>query len=119
MTTKHTPGPWRVEYLQWDHGASLAIVVSPEQVMKMGKEDSPIIAIIQPLNGDEEPNMHTARRGPHDEANANLLASAPNLLACLYIVAMQCPIPISEGMCEDDSCIGCVAKEAIAEVEKK
>ena len=54
--------------MQWDHGASIAIVAKDQ-----------IVATISPKNEDEEPNMHTAKRGPHDEANARLIAGAPAL----------------------------------------
>lgn len=64
-----TPGPWQVEPLQWDHGASIAIVANGQ-----------IICTIAPRNEEDEPNMHTAIRGPHDEANAALIAAAPDLL---------------------------------------
>ena len=70
----HTPGPWRVEPLQWDHGASIAIVANGQ-----------IIATISPENEDEEPDMHTAKRGPHDEANASLIAAAPEMFEALQL----------------------------------
>ena len=68
----HTPGPWRVEPLEWNHGASIAIVA-----------DGQIVATISPENEDEEPGLHTATRGPHDEANARLIAASPDLLKAL------------------------------------
>ena len=71
----YTPGPWAVEPLQWDDGASIAIVAAGQ-----------IIATISPENEDESPDMHTAKRGPHDEANALLIAAAPLLLETLRIV---------------------------------
>jgi hypothetical protein len=74
----HTPGPWHVEPLQWDHGASIAIVAKGQ-----------IIATISPENEDDEPNMHTAKRGPHDEANARLIAAAPALLGAALIVVAR------------------------------
>jgi hypothetical protein len=74
---EHTPGPWRVEPLQWDHGASIAIVANGQ-----------IIATISPENEDEEPDMHTAMRGPHDEANASLIAAAPAMLEALQFQEM-------------------------------
>ena len=70
--TVHTPGPWHVEPLQWDHGASIAIVANGQ-----------IIATISPENEDEEPDMFTAKRGPHDEANACVIAAAPDMFAAL------------------------------------
>jgi hypothetical protein len=63
---KHTPGPWSVEPLQWDHGASLAIVARGQ-----------IICTIAAENDEDDVNLATAVRGPHDEANAALIAGAP------------------------------------------
>lgn len=74
----HTPAPWWVEPLQWDHGASIAIVANGQ-----------IIATISPENEDEEPNMHTAKRGPHDEANARVIAAAPVLLKAAEKVVIR------------------------------
>jgi hypothetical protein len=74
----HTPRPWSVEPLQWDHGASIAIVANGQ-----------IVATIFPKNEDEEPNMHTAKRRPHDEANALLIAAAPELLEAAERVVSQ------------------------------
>jgi hypothetical protein len=61
--------------LQWDHGASIAIVAQGQ-----------IVATISPENEDEEPNIHTAKRGPHDEANARLIAAAPALFDAATLV---------------------------------
>jgi len=74
-TAAHTPGPWYVEPLQWDHGASIAIVANGQ-----------IVATISPENEDEEPNMHTAKRGPHDQGNAHLIANAPALFEAALLV---------------------------------
>ena len=74
-TAAHTPGPWYVEPWQWEHGASIAIVAYGQ-----------IIATISPKNEDEEPNMHTAKRGPHDEANARLIAASPALFDAASLV---------------------------------
>lgn len=76
----HTPGPWSVEPLQWDHGASIAIVSSGP--------DAYIVATIAPENEEDEPDMHTAKRGPCDEANARLMAAAPELL-CVARLALD------------------------------
>lgn len=78
-TVQHTPGPWRVEPRQWDHGASIAIVGATP-------EGSYIVAIIPPENEEDEPNMYTAKRGPCDLHNASLMATAPELLAELKTV---------------------------------
>ena len=80
QTAEHTSGPWTVEPLQWDHGASLAIIAAAQDVA--------IICTIAPLNEDDEPNMSNAVRGPHDEANARLIAAAPELLEALRFCDM-------------------------------
>ncbi len=71
-----TPGPWHVEPLQWDHGATLAIIGT----------NGVIVAEIGPdpdLQTDDEPNADTVVRHPQDEPNAALIAAAPELLeAC-------------------------------------
>lgn len=76
MKTKaeHTKGPWHIEPLQWEHGASIAIC---------GPEDSGILATISPINEDDDPDESTAERAPEDEANARLIAAAPDLLEAL------------------------------------
>jgi hypothetical protein len=62
----HTPGPWSVEPLQWDHGASIAIVAKGE-----------IVCTIAPENEEDDVTMETPIRGPHDEANARLTPPRP------------------------------------------
>lgn len=59
--------PWFVQPYQADHGASLAIV-----------SGSFVVALIAPLNADDEPNMDDAKRDPHDVPNAAFIARAVN-----------------------------------------
>jgi hypothetical protein len=70
-TMRHTPGPWHVEPLQADRGASIAICNGERRVL----------AVIPPLNPGDDPSSGTAQRHPHDRANAALIATAPELLA--------------------------------------
>ena len=77
QTAEHTPGPWTVEPLQWDHGASIAIVA----------DNGAIICTIAPRNEDDEPDMYNAVRGPHDEANARLIATAPKMESFIATIA--------------------------------
>jgi hypothetical protein len=67
----HTPGPWHTEPLLWDHGASIAIC----------SKQKGILAIIPPLNDAED--QATAEHDPHDIANGNLMAAAPEMLEAL------------------------------------
>jgi hypothetical protein len=67
----HTPGPWHTEPLQWDHGASIAICSKQQGVL----------AIIPPLNDAED--AATAGHDPHDIANGQLMAAAPEMLEAL------------------------------------
>jgi hypothetical protein len=58
------PGPWHVEPLQRDRGASIAIC----------NQQKGVLAIIHPLNDAED--AASAQRDPCDYANAYLMASA-------------------------------------------
>lgn len=78
----HTPEPWRVEPLQWDHGASIAIVGGTD-------EESYVVATIAPENEEDEPDAYTAKRGPCDEENAVLMMAAPKLLRALRMCAIR------------------------------
>ena len=64
-------GPYRVEPLQWDHGASIAICSTGP--------DARILATIAPENAEDEPDESTAKRAPNDEANAQLFAASWSL----------------------------------------
>ncbi len=74
--SNHTPGTWHVQPLQRDHGASIAIV---------GGDG--IIAVIPPMNEDEDPDEDTAERSRYDEANARLIARAPRMHDALAAIA--------------------------------
>lgn len=69
QTIQHTPGPWHIEPLQADLGLSIAIC----------KADRGIIAVIQAPEDDELPEFTREE----DEANARVIAAAPELLAAL------------------------------------
>jgi hypothetical protein len=90
----HTPGPWNVEPLQWDHGASIAIVSKGE-----------IICTIAPENEDEDPDMTTAIRGPHDEANAALIAAAPEQNAFIRQIARMTMDGENDFVMENDDAV--------------
>ncbi len=64
----HSPEPWHIEPLVADHGASIAICNRHEG----------ILAVIPPLNEDDEPDEATAQRDPHDAANARRMVAAVN-----------------------------------------
>ncbi len=67
----HTPGPWHTEPLPRDHGASIAICSRQQQVL----------AIIPPFHDAED--TATAGHDPHDIANGELMAAAPEMLEAL------------------------------------
>jgi hypothetical protein len=105
---KHTAGPWHVEPKAEDHGASLVICDTVEG----------ILAVIPPLNDADEPDHNTAKRGPHDAANAALMASAPELLSVLEVIAAQCGTYAKPGMVAlDYATIGNMARQAIAKAK--
>lgn len=62
-------GPLSVEPEQWSHGGRIAVV----------HPDRGIVAVIEPLNNEEEPDMDSAKREPWDEAYASLFAAAPEM----------------------------------------
>lgn len=63
-------GPLTVQPEQWSQGARLAIC----------HPDRGVIAVIEPINAEDEPTMETAQREPWDEAYARLFAASPSLL---------------------------------------
>jgi hypothetical protein len=67
-STAHSPEPWHVEPLQADHGGSIAIC----------NREQGILAVIPPLNEDDEPDESTTLRHPCDEANARRICAAVN-----------------------------------------
>ena len=77
INSSHTPGPWEVQPLAYDHGASLAIVVP---------RNGYIVAIV-PFDEDiqtvDEPNADTVKRHPCERPNAHMLAAAPALFKAL------------------------------------
>jgi hypothetical protein len=87
MTKQHSPGPWHVEPLQWDRGASIAIC----------NKHQGVLAIIEPLN--EADDEATAVRDECDYANASLMAAAPLLLEALdYLLAQTVDMDLKYGI---------------------
>jgi hypothetical protein len=78
-TTSHSPEPWHVEPLQADHGGSIAIC----------NRQQGILAVIPPLNEDDEPDEAAAQRDPCDEANARLIVAAVNACQGIPIEALE------------------------------
>lgn len=73
METKHTPGPWTVTA----DGAGWHIECAPERVHS--------VAYIRAEIGEEDPDTSDDEK----EANASLIAAAPELLAALQEVTMM------------------------------
>lgn len=94
LKRRHSPGWWQVMPWQHDHGGSLAICDA----------NSRVIALIPPLNEDDDPDWDTARRDKHDLANAALFAAAPKLLDYLEIMtaAMENVLLHNKPMSEAD-----------------
>lgn len=63
-------GPLTVQPEQWSQGARIAIC----------HPDRGVIAVIEPINNDDDPTLETAERELFDEAYARLFAAAPDLL---------------------------------------
>ena len=74
---KHTPGPWETQLWKLGEAKTAQIVVN-------GKSDC--VAFIKPLFH----HVEEAPRGGEMEANARLIAAAPELLAALKILEVGC-----------------------------
>jgi len=97
MSAKHTPGPWTAE---------------PSSLVKFSPFD--VIAKCQP-------NGYICRTSGNCEANASLIAAAPDLLAALRnLVAAEDKFMADSGMRWSDNVTDAVngAKAAISKAEK-
>jgi hypothetical protein len=94
MTTQHTPGPWTCHRSDWNDGAYYIEEVE-SQFLHNGE--------LSPINGEI------------DEANALLIASAPELLAALQSLTTWVEEPALDEAGEDgkQNRLG-IAKAAIA-----
>jgi hypothetical protein len=79
MTTKHTPGPWHVGHSGYSNTPFL--VYPHGQPRPDWRRSRPVPYIIALVEQDEGPD-HKAQ-----EANARLIAAAPDLLAALRMIA--------------------------------
>ena|ERR1051325_10933156 len=84
----HSTGPWHVEPLQWDHGASLAIC----------NKEHGVLAVIPPLNDAEDET--SAVREDCDRPNAHLMAAAPDLLSALQDAEQEI-VEMLEDLCDE------------------
>ena len=75
----HAPEPWHTEPFQADDGGSIAICNTQHGVL----------AVIPPLNEDDEPDEATAQRDPCDEANARRICAAVNACAGIPTEALE------------------------------
>lgn len=67
---EHTPGPWRAEATHYP----------PEQAVYAGKHE---IALVYMTDGLDEPTLFPV------EANARLIAAAPDMLAALQLILIE------------------------------
>jgi len=102
MTTQHTPGPWRIAEM---HGLSLYmndVAVSVVQADEAAEEDRPIqhIAFVSCHADYKRGTGHKAQCAERD-ANARLIAAAPELLAAANRVRRSYPLfePDADGEC--------------------
>ena len=78
MTTKHTPGPW---HLGQSGYANTPFIVYPDgQPRPDWRKARPVPYVLALVEQDEGPDHKT------QEANARLIAAAPELLAALQMV---------------------------------
>jgi hypothetical protein len=93
------PKPMQVLYHQADHGASLAICEPTKRAMTL--------ALIGPLNPDDEPNCHTAERKPSDVIDAVKMAFARRMYAFI----------VSQAVNEKGETRNVLAKELMDEID--
>jgi hypothetical protein len=72
--TDHTPGPWTTTY--WEHGGYDCMAASIDI-----REVNAIIDLGEPMYDNDDPDNRSA--SPLAQANARLIAAAPDLLAAL------------------------------------
>lgn len=103
METKHTPGSWRVENLS-------VTTLDGKHQMNYG------IRTGKGING-----FRVALLGQNQEANAHLIAAAPELLqACKrFLTEDDSEIPHNEIDCKKEPCRYCFAEHTIAKAEAK
>ena len=78
MTTKHTPGPWHLGHSGY---ANTPFIVYPDgQPRPDWRKARPVPYVLALVEQDEGPDHKT------QEANARLIAAAPELLAALQMV---------------------------------
>lgn len=94
---KHTPGPWSAEIGDGGEFGDWAEIHGPGRVHPIAE-----IAMTQ-----------GTPFGLEDEANAILIAAAPDLLKALRRIAAKCSAPHKE----QDDCTCCLARAAIAKAE--
>ena len=70
MSNKHTPGPWVIEHLDWAQKGYVFI---------NAKDHDAIAQVVWLMEDDEK----MGRNSPTEEANARLIAAAPDLLQAL------------------------------------
>lgn len=72
MNTQHTPGPWKATHALGDQGIARHIWSATDSVTAHRE----LIAMIPDVDGERE----------HINADANLIASAPDMLAALQAI---------------------------------
>lgn len=114
---KHTPGPWEINwYICTADAKDVAHAKSNGRTLSVGDEFWRVPYSIGPLSTD-----HNHWAGDHlavDEANARLIAAAPDMLEALKLVIEEKAPRYHD--CTDDGlpkCAWCFAEDAIAKAE--
>lgn len=105
MNTKHTPGPW---FRACDYGANNHWTDSNkwQQIVNEDKDGNPA-GLICLVNRNE---------GNHSEANAQLIAAAPELLDFAIIVSRSACLQQVNG--NECICFACLAKKLVDKATK-
>ena len=107
MNTKHTPGPWTFRHYEWGNEVSDDFGVFHDDGIGAGRHVADVAKIYQ---GERQPEV--------EQANARLIAAAPELLASLHALLDIIHDDLTHSWQEDHREALEAAKNAIAKATK-
>lgn len=101
----YTESPWKVQPLQADHGATIAIVDTKNSYVRA------VIPMDEDIQTEDYPNYDTVKRHPDDLPDAYKIAAVPSLLELAH--------RIKSGYYQASESAQAFARAALAEAEPK